>query len=45
MPLSAWDLIAVQQLLGHAKPDHVGLPRIPDGALLTATPNTSGWQP
>jgi hypothetical protein len=34
MPLSARDLIAVQQLLGHVKPETSAVyARVPDGAL------------
>ncbi|MGH3333398.1 MAG: hypothetical protein ACRDPJ_19040 [Nocardioidaceae bacterium] len=44
--LSALDLIAVQQLLRHAKPETTAVyARVPDGALLTAVPATSGWRP
>jgi hypothetical protein len=46
MPLSARDLIAVQQLLGHAEPETTAVyARVPDGALLTAVRATSGWRP
>ncbi|MGH3219121.1 MAG: hypothetical protein ACRDPY_10505, partial [Streptosporangiaceae bacterium] len=46
LPLSARDLIAVQQLLGHAKPETTAVgARVPDRALLTAVRATSGWRP
>jgi hypothetical protein len=46
MPLSARDLIAVQQLLGSAKPrDTAVYARVADGAVLTAVRATSGWRP
>jgi hypothetical protein len=46
MPLSARGLIAVLQLLAHAKPETTAVfARVPDGALLTAARATSGWRP
>jgi hypothetical protein len=46
MPLSARDLIAVQQRLGPAKPDTTAVwARVPDGAFRTAGGPRAGGDP